>query len=362
MGLVKTILGKHRHQVKELFRQGCAIAFLLRTRQKCPFVLGHFFGLFLTHRSPEQIGTTEGVAPNGLRNLHDLLLVDDHAVGRFESRLEVRMEEVNGLLPFFAQDEIVDHARTQWTGTIQREDRDDVLKAIWLKLFQELFHAVAFKLENRGGIRDFENLISLGVIKRQAREVQAIAKRNACPLLRLPNVADRQIQNGQVAQPKEVKLHQAHRFDIVFVVLTDHGIRAGRFVERTKIRQTPRRNQHPTCMHADVAGQVFKRAGDFKQAADVIFFFFPLTQLRLGLARLNERERFILDDRDQLRQLITKIIRKIEYPARIADDGLRGHRAKRCDLANGLCTVLLAHILDHTPALVLTKINIKIGH
>ena len=32
MGLVETILGKHRHQVEELFREGCAVAFLLRTR------------------------------------------------------------------------------------------------------------------------------------------------------------------------------------------------------------------------------------------------------------------------------------------------------------------------------------------
>ena len=210
------------------------------------------------------------------------------------------MEEVNGLLPFFAQDEIVDHARTQWPGTIQREDRDDVFKAIGLELFQELFHAVAFKLENRGGIRDFKNLIRLGIIKRQARKVQAIAWCNPCLPLCVLNVTDGQIENGQVAQPQEVKLHQAHRFDIVFVVLTDHGIRARRFVERTKISQTPRRNQHPTRMHANVAGQVLEWASDFKQTADIVFFFFPLTQLRFGLAGLSERERLVLNDWDQL--------------------------------------------------------------
>ena len=115
-------------------------------------------------------------------------------------------------------------------------------------------------------------------------------------------------------------------------------------------------------MHADVTGQVLEGAGDFEQATDVIFFFFPLTQLRLGLAGLGKRERLVLDNRNQLRQLIAKVIRKVEHAARIADDSLRGHRAERCDLANSLRTILLAHILDHTPALVLTKINIKVGH
>ena len=111
------------------------------------------------------------------------------------------MEEVNCLLPFFTQDEIVNHARTQWPGTIKRENRDDVLKAIRLELFQELFHTVAFKLEYRSGIRNFKNLIRLGVIKRQAREVQSIGRRNPCPRLRFLNISDREIQNGQVAQP-----------------------------------------------------------------------------------------------------------------------------------------------------------------
>ena len=47
-----------------------------------------FFLLLLTHGSPEQVGLSEGVPGELLGDLHDLLLIDDQAIGGPQNLLE----------------------------------------------------------------------------------------------------------------------------------------------------------------------------------------------------------------------------------------------------------------------------------
>ena len=44
-------------------------------------VLGHFVGQLLAHRAAQEIGCTQRVAADHLRDLHHLFLIDHHAVG-----------------------------------------------------------------------------------------------------------------------------------------------------------------------------------------------------------------------------------------------------------------------------------------
>ncbi len=44
-------------------------------------LLRHLLGLLLAHRPAQQVGAAERVAGEHLRDLHDLLLVEDDAVG-----------------------------------------------------------------------------------------------------------------------------------------------------------------------------------------------------------------------------------------------------------------------------------------
>ena len=85
VALVKAILRKLLHEVKELGGQGRAVALLLRALQENTALLGHFLGLLLAHGPAQQVRTTQGVARHDLGNLHDLLLVDDDAVGGREA-------------------------------------------------------------------------------------------------------------------------------------------------------------------------------------------------------------------------------------------------------------------------------------
>ena len=98
-------------------------------------LLRHLLGLLLAHRAAQQVGAAERVAGQHLRDLHHLFLVQDHAVGRREHRLQVGMQVVDRPVgpAVLAVDEVVDHARLQRAGTEQRDQRDDVLEAVGLQ-------------------------------------------------------------------------------------------------------------------------------------------------------------------------------------------------------------------------------------
>jgi len=67
----------------------------------------------------------ERVAAVDLRDLHDLLLVDDGAVGVLQDGLEVGVGVLDGLAAVLAVDEVVHHARRQRARTVQRQQRDE---------------------------------------------------------------------------------------------------------------------------------------------------------------------------------------------------------------------------------------------
>ena len=90
------------------------------------------------------------------------------------------------------------------------------------------------------------------------------------------------LQNRQRSQPQKVKLHQANRFHIVFVKLADSRVAAGLLVQRAKVGEFARRNQHAAGMHANVARQAFELAGQFQQGLDVVFFGFALSENRFS--------------------------------------------------------------------------------
>jgi hypothetical protein len=86
-------------------------------------------------------GPAERVAGQDLRDLHDLFLIQDHAVGRLQHRLQVGMQVVDGRAGgvVLARDEIIDHAGLQRPGTEQRHQRHDVAEAIGLQTADQSF-------------------------------------------------------------------------------------------------------------------------------------------------------------------------------------------------------------------------------
>ena len=126
-------------------------------------------------------------------------------------------------------------------------------------------------------------------------------------------------------------------------------------------------------MHTDVARQAFHLFGQLQQCGHV--FFIPLTfrQQRLGIARHDgvciklafgpgQRDPLARRKRNQLRHTVNKGVRHVEHATAVAHRRLRRHRAKRCDLANTISAVFVAHVTDHPITAFLTKIDIEVGH
>ena len=82
MRFIKAVASKFFDQIKDLYGQSGIDTLCRRTLFKDAALLGHLLRFFLTHRPAEQIGTTQRVARQHLRNLHHLLLIQNDAVGR----------------------------------------------------------------------------------------------------------------------------------------------------------------------------------------------------------------------------------------------------------------------------------------
>ncbi len=185
----------------------------------------------------------------------------------------------------------------------------------------------------------------------------------------------RDFKNGQRGQAQEVELHQANRFNVIFVVLTDRRIAAGLLVKRAKISQLAGRDQHTTGVHADVAGQAFKLACQLQQRAHVFFFAFAFGQNRLGLDRVNHLVVFVAVSRrqlqrnrlpgfvwNQLRNAVAKPIRKVQHTADVANRRSGRHGAEGDNLADGFFAVFGFDVVDHAVAIGLAKVNVEVGH
>ena len=118
-------------------------------------------------------------------------------------------------------------------------------------------------------------------------------------------------------------------------------------------------------MHADVAGQVFQPAGQIEQFADgfaIAVALHHFLELRLLLQRLGQRYRLVLDDRDQLGDAVAHRVRQAEHATDVTDHRLRRHGAESGDLADRVLAIVLTHILDDTPAVVLAEVDVEVGH
>ena len=167
------------------------------------------------------------------------------------------MEVVHLLLTALAQNEVIDHARVQWARTIEGEHGDDVLEPVGLELHEVALHALALHLEDGRGV----GLLQHGVGGRVIKAVEIVELQGALGPLGVEaiNGLHRKLNDGEVAQAQEVELHQARSLHIVLVIHAHDAIRAlraRRLIEGAEVGQSPWGDEHPTGVHANVAGEV----------------------------------------------------------------------------------------------------------
>ena len=244
--LVEAVAGELLHQVEDLVGLVLVDALLRGALAEQQAVLRHFLGLLLAHRAAQHVGAAEAVAAQHLGGLHHLLLVDHDAVGLGQHGLDQRVRVLHHLLAVLA----VHEAGNQVHGAraVQGVEGNQVFQAAGAGLFQHALHAAAFKLEHRLGLAVGEQPVGGRVIQRDVLEGKvllafvALLYEFACNL-----------QDGERRQAQKVELDQAYGLDIVLVVLAHGRLAAWLLVERAKIGQLARCNQHAAGVHADVA-------------------------------------------------------------------------------------------------------------
>ena len=111
-------------------------------------LLLHLLHLLLAHGTPQQVGLSQAETGHGAGDLHYLLLIDDHAVGLAQDRLQLRDLVADRTPARLGVDELVDELHR--TRPVERVERDQILDAGWLHARQDGAHARAFELEHAG--------------------------------------------------------------------------------------------------------------------------------------------------------------------------------------------------------------------
>ena len=170
--LVEAILGELGHLIVELFRLVGGDPLLASPRDKFLPQLRHLLRLFLPHglAQPIRVGRRKSRQFHG--DLHDLLLIQDHAIGIIENLFQLRNLVGDQLPVVSAFDIVIHHAAFQGARTVQGQQVDDILKGPGLHTNQEIPHPRAFKLKDAGNLPLPQERVGLFVIKLDRLQVE----------------------------------------------------------------------------------------------------------------------------------------------------------------------------------------------
>ena len=153
VGLVEPVAGEKRHQVEDLGRFRLGHAALDRPGDEFGPHLRHLVFLLLAHGGAKHIGFSQGEAGQLGGDLHDLLLVDDDAVGLFENRLELRQRVDDLLLAVLALHVLVEQAAFEWPRAEEGNRRGDVIEGRRAHVLEEAAQPGGLELEDAVRVR-----------------------------------------------------------------------------------------------------------------------------------------------------------------------------------------------------------------
>ena len=350
--LVEAVARELLHQVEDLLDLLLREPARQRSLDKALALLGHLLELLLAHRAAQQVGIAQRVARQAVRDLHHLLLVDDHAVRLFEQLLQLRQIVLHGAPSPLALDEVVHHAALDRARPVQRVQCGQVFQTARLVAPQNIAHARRFELEHAAGESLAEDLVGVLVVERQIFRHQL----HAVPFLDQPQGV---LDQGERGQPQEVHLEQRQFFQAAHVELR-HDFVAVRLVQRDQLLERLRRNHDARRVHRTVAREALQAQRHVQNIIDRRIFLPQLREPGFLLDRLGKRN--VQDVGHQLRDAVHVGERHFEHAPHVFDRRARAQRVERDDLRHLLPAVLLGDVLDHLAAAVHAEIHVDIRH
>ena len=357
MGLVKTVAGELFHQVKNISGIGLGNAIGLRTTDENLTLLGHLFRLFLAHRAPQEIGGAQRITGQHACDLHDLFLIQNHAIGRFQNRFKGWHRVFERLASVFTFNEVVDHTGLQGPRSEQGHQGNHVFEQIRLEPLDQFFHAARFELEHRRSACVLHQLEGRGVVERNLFDRDwLLLGRDSTSI----DVTHRPIDDGQSAQTKEVELHQADSFNIVHVELRDQRIATLFTIQRHKVRQRGGRDDQTTGVLAGVTRQSFELPRERHDGAHVLLLVLTPFERRLLAQRAIEGHLRI--EGNEFGELVDETIGETQHATDVAHHRFGRHGAVGDDLCHLVTTVARGHVFYDFIAAVHAEVDVEIGH
>ena len=171
--------------------------------------------LLLAHRAAQNICLAQRKACQRRGYLHNLLLVENNAIGILKDRLHQGMQHLRRALAVTAGDKVLRHTRAQGTRTVESHEWNQILKAFRRQIHNQLCNARRLQLENTGRFAAAEHIAGFLIMQRDIIDIHYLA----CRLL---DELDAVANNRQRAQAEKVHLQQAQLLHLVFIILRNH--------------------------------------------------------------------------------------------------------------------------------------------
>ena len=139
-------------------------------------------------------------------------------------------------------------------GTIERDDGDDVLEAVWLQLAERIAHALTFELEHADRVALLQQFDRRRVVERQLAGIDVDAPPR--------NQVTRRLDHGEGLEAKEIELHQPRGFRPFHAELGRRQLRARVTVERHEVDQGPVGDNHARGMGRGVTVEPLQPLAD----------------------------------------------------------------------------------------------------
>ena len=309
----------------------------------------HDGGIFFAHGAAEKVTLGEGEAGKNIGGFLDLLLIDKHSVGFLEHALQQRVGIVEGEGAVFALDVVRDHVHG--TGTVERDEGDDILDAVGLELTQQVAHAAGLHLEHGHGVAAVEEFEGLGVVERNGLRV------DGDPVEFLDQI-DGLLDDGEGFEPEEVHFQQPGHFQGLHFVL-GHGLSLFIAAERDNVHEHGVADDDPGGVGALVALQAFEHFGVGHDLLGVGIVLEGLLELGVGVLGFGEGHAGLFGN--HLGEFVAVAQGDFEDAADVADDGFGSKSAEGDDLGALLGAVFAFDVFDDFAAAGLTEVDVEVG-
>ena len=312
----------------------------------------HLLLVLLAHGAAQDIGLAETVAGEIARDLLDLFLIGDDAVGRAQDRLELRMQVIGALVAELAR--AIGRDIRHRSRPVERDQHDQVFEAVGTHVDQRAPHALTFHLEHADRFAARQHFVGLGVVERHAGKIDV----DAAP----PHELDGEIEHGERLEAEKIELHQPGRLDPFHVELRHRHQRFRIAIERHQLGQRPLADDDAGGVGRGMAVQAFELLRDVEGApGDRIAIALGL-QARLVLDRALERDRVGRILRHELAQLVDLAVGHLQHAADVAQHAARLQGAEGDDLRHPVAAIAFLHVADDFVAPVLAEVDVEVRH